>query len=480
MSTAAPSRQLEALDMYAIFGRLFDKAAANLSIDEGLIAQIKACNNLYSFNFPVEIAGKVQIYKGWRAEHSHHRKPLKGGIRFAANVDENEVLALASLMTFKCALVNVPFGGSKGAVCIDPYRASDELMEKVTRRYAFELAHKNFIGPGVNVPAPDMGTGEREMAWIVDTYSAIHHGELDAFACVTGKPVSQGGISGRTEATGRGVYYGIHEACQHDEDMNKLGLEVGTEGKTVSLQGFGNVGYHAASILQHEGKARIVAIGEYNGTLYNPDGIDVDALMAHKQKSGYIQGFGHGCQELETSQDSLEVPCDILVPAALENQITTENAPRIQAKLIGEGANGPMTDAAEEVLLEKGVLILPDIYLNAGGVTVSYFEWTKNISHMRFGRMAKRFAVGRDHEVLDIIEGVTGKPIPAERRQELAKGGDEIDLVRSGLWNTMADAYDEMRVALKRYPGVNDMRTAAYVVAIEKVANSYGQLGIFP
>ncbi|RKY17501.1 MAG: Glu/Leu/Phe/Val dehydrogenase [Planctomycetota bacterium] len=480
MAIDAPAVCTEDLDMYAIFGRQFDRAASFLDIDEGLLAQIKACNNVYAFSFPVQVEGKVQMFKGWRAEHSHHRKPLKGGIRFADHVDENEVMALASLMTFKCALVNVPFGGSKGAVRINPYRVSDDVLEKVTRRYAFELAHKNFIGPGVNVPAPDMGTGEREMAWIVDTYAAIHHGELDAFACVTGKPVSQGGIHGRTEATGRGVYYGIHEACQHDGDMDRLGLKVGTEGKTVVIQGFGNVGYHAAHILQHEGGAKIVGIGEYNGSIYNPDGIDVDALKAHQSETGYIQGFGHGCKELPRSSDCLELPCDILVPAALENQITSANAPRIQAKIIGEGANGPTTDAADEILNQRGVMVIPDIYLNAGGVTVSYFEWTKNISHMRFGRMAKRFDVGRDHRILDLLEEATGAKLSPERRQELAQGADEVDLVRSGLWTTMADAYGEMKAAKQRYDGVNDLRTAAYLVAIEKVANSYGQLGIFP
>lgn len=470
----------EDLNMLSIFGRQFDKAAAHLNLDEGLLAQIKACNNLYSFSFPVKVDGKVQMFQGWRAEHSHHRKPLKGGIRFAAHVDEHEVMALASLMTFKCALVNVPFGGSKGAVRIDPYRTPEDVLERVTRRYAFELAHKNFIGPGVNVPAPDMGTGEREMAWIVDTYAAIHHGELDAFACVTGKPVSQGGISGRTEATGRGVYYGIYEACHDQELMDQLGYSIGTAGKTVSVQGFGNVGYHAAKIMQEEGRCKIVAIGEYNGTLYNPDGIDVEALQAHRKKTGYIQGFGHGCKELPDSKDSLEVPCDILVPAALENQITTENAGRIKAKLVGEGANGPTTDAADAILISRGIVVLPDIYLNAGGVTVSYFEWTKNISHMRFGRMAKRFDAGRDHRMLNLMEEVMGRTLPAEDRKNLTQGADEIDLVRSGLWNTMSDAFREMRAAMKRYPAVNDLRTAAFLVAIEKVANSYGKLGIFP
>lgn len=480
MSDAKTVAPPEDLNLNNIVGRQFEKAAAHLDIDAGILAQIRKCNNLYSFNFPVRVDGKVKLFQGWRAEHSHHRKPLKGGIRFAMHVDEQEVMALAALMTYKCALVNVPFGGSKGAVRVDPYRESTEVLEKITRRYTFELAHKNFIGPGVNVPAPDMGTGEREMAWMVDTYSTIHHEDLNAFACVTGKPVSQGGIHGRTEATGRGVFYGVVEACSRKDDMSRLGMDVGVAGKSIVVQGLGNVGYHAARLLQVEGDAKIVGIGEYNGCLYNPDGIDVDALHEHRQKTGYIQGFGHGCQEFEDPKSCLELPCDVLIPAALENQITLQNADKVQAKIVGEGANGPMTTGAEELLLQKGVLVLPDIYLNAGGVTVSYFEWTKNISHMRFGRMAKRFEVGRDHRMLDLIESVSGEPIAAEQRATLASGPDEVDLVRSGLWNTMSDAYEEMKRVRDSHPDVHDLRTAAYIVAIEKVANSYAQLGIFP
>ncbi|MFT7464004.1 MAG: glutamate dehydrogenase (NAD(P)+) [Pseudohongiellaceae bacterium] len=474
------SASSEDLNLKNIVGRLFDKAAKHVDIDEGLLAQIKSCNNVYSFSFPVMVEGKVKMYQGWRAEHSHHRKPLKGGIRFASHVDQDEVVALATLMTFKCALVNVPFGGSKGAVRVDPHRTPVEVLERVTRRYTFELTHKNFIGPGINVPAPDMGTGEREMAWIVDTYSAIKHGELDAFACVTGKPVSQGGISGRTEATGRGVYYGIHEACTREAQMKPLGLSTGTQGKTVVIQGLGNVGYHAARLLQLEGGAKVVGVGEYNGCLYNADGIDIDALYEHKNATGYLQGFGHGCTETDDPMSCLELPCDILVPAALENQITLENVGRLKCKILAEAANGPTTDGADQILTDRGILVIPDIYLNAGGVTVSYFEWTKNISHMRFGRMAKRFDTGRDHRILDLIESVRGETISDEQRVSLTKGADEIDLVRSGLWNTMADAYAEMIAVLEGNENVKDLRTAAYVVAIQKVATSYGQLGIFP
>jgi glutamate dehydrogenase (NAD(P)+) len=480
MSTqAVAASPAEDLNLQNIVSRQFDKAAALMDYAPGLLAQIKACNNLYSFRFPVRVGDKLEMFQGWRAEHSHHRLPLKGGIRYAKNVDEHEVMALAALMTYKCALVNVPFGGSKGAVRVDPYRTPVEVLERITRRYAFELAHKSFIGPGINVPAPDMGTGEREMAWIADTYSAIKHGELDAMACVTGKPVSQGGISGRKEATGRGVYYGIKEALSHQDDCDRMGLDLGVAGKRVVIQGFGNVGYHAARILQHEGGAKIIGIGEYNGSIRNDAGIDVDALQAHRQKTGYIQGFA-GCRELPTSADSLAIPCDILVPAALENQVTLANVKTLDCKLLAEGANGPTTPGAEEHLLEQGVFILPDIYLNSGGVTVSYFEWTKNISHMRFGRMAKRFESGREQRMLDLIEHATGKTLTEESRTALGTGADEIDLVRSGLENTMIDAYREMRAARDKDPRVTDLRTAAYLVAIRKVATTYTELGIFP
>jgi glutamate dehydrogenase (NAD(P)+) len=472
--------QTEDLDFNRIVSDLFDRAAAHLPHEKGVLAQIKACNNLYTFRFPVKVDGGLQIFQGWRAEHSHHRKPLKGGIRYSLHVDESEVMALAALMTYKCALVNVPFGGSKGAVKVDPWRTPVDVLERITRRYTFELDHKGFIGPGINVPAPDMGTGEREMAWIADTYGSIHHDELNAMACVTGKPVSQGGIAGRREATGRGVYYATREALSDEAECRRLGLQAGVEGQRVAVQGFGNVGYHAATILQNEGKAKIVAVGEYNGSIFNPEGIDVEALWAHRTKTGYIQGFGRGCRELPSSLDSLETDCDVLVPAALENQITMANAAKVRAKLIVEGANGPTTPGADDILVKRGISVVPDIYANAGGVTVSYFEWTKNISHMRFGRMGQRFETGREQRQLDVIEYATGKKIPADKRAGLGAGPSELDLVRSGLESTMIDSFAEMRDARVKDPTIRDLRTAAYVVAIRKVAQSYSELGIFP
>jgi glutamate dehydrogenase (NAD(P)+) len=469
----------EDLNFLHVVEQQFDKAAATLSHPDFLLQQIRTCRNVYEFNFPVRIGSEIKMFRGWRAEHSHHRKPLKGGIRYAEHVDKDEVAALASLMTFKCAIVNVPFGGSKGAVRINPYKTPVDVLERVTRRYTSELIWKGFIGPGINVPAPDMGTGEREMAWIADTYDVMNAGGIDNFACVTGKPVSQGGIQGRKEATGRGTYYGVREALSHRDDMKKLGLTPGLEGKSVVIQGYGNVGWHAAHIMAKEGGARIVAIGEWNGWLYNEKGIDLDALETWRAENKTMMGFP-GATTDRNPPAVLEVPCDILVPAALENQLTLENAGRVRAKLIAEAANGPTTPGAEEILLKNGSIIIPDIYLNAGGVTVSYFEWTKNIGHIRYGRMGKRLEAARSEAMLDSIQKMTGKDFTDAERMALAKGSDEIDIVRSGLEGTMVDAYREIREAARNNNKIKDLRTAAMAVAINKVAQSYESLGIFP
>src|ERR1043166_3404997 len=342
----------------------FDRAAAFTSHPDGLLDQIKACNSVYSFQFPVRTGRGIEVIAGWRAQHSHHKLPVKGGIRFSEEVDEDEVKALAALMTYKCAVMDVPFGGAKGAVKINPKHYTLEELEQITRRYTSELIKKNFIGPGVDVPAPDYGTGQREMSWIVDTYSAFHPGQIDALACVTGKPVSQGGVRGRLEATGRGVFFGLREVCSHADDMMQLGLEKGLEGKRIVVQGLGNVGYNAAQFCQ-QGGAIIIALAAYEGAIHNPKGLDVEAVMKHRKETGSLLNFP-GATNLNTREDALELDCDILIPAALENQITEENAGRIKARILAEAANGPTTAAAAEILRRKGVLIIPDIYLNAG------------------------------------------------------------------------------------------------------------------
>lgn len=456
----------------------FDKAAALTEHPSGLLNQIKLCNSVYSFSYPIRKGDSYETVKAWRAEHSHHKLPVKGGIRYSIEASEDEVIALATLMTYKCAIVDVPFGGAKGAVKIDPRKYSQEELQRITRRYTTELIKKNFIGPAVDVPAPDYGTGAQEMAWIADTYVTFHGEQIDALGCVTGKSVAQGGIRGRTEATGLGVYYGLREACDNEEDMKALGLERGIDGKRVVVQGLGNVGYYAAKFCQ-EGGAVLVGFSEFEGAIHDPKGIDVDKLMAHRRDTGSILNFP-GAVNLAKREDGLELECDILIPAALENQITRENASRIRAKIIGEAANGPITAQAEEVLEKMGIMVIPDVYINAGGVTVSYFEWLKNLSHVRFGRMGKRFEQGAYERILEMVGTKTGKEVSKAEYDHIARGADEKDLVYSGLEETMITSYQQIRDIWKTKEKVPNLRTAAFMNAIDKVALCYLELGIFP
>ncbi|NNE28890.1 MAG: Glu/Leu/Phe/Val dehydrogenase [Saprospiraceae bacterium] len=457
----------------------FDKAAAHTGLPSGLLEQIKVCNSVYQMRFPVKMGKDYKVIEAYRVQHSHHRLPTKGGIRYSHKVNQEEVMALASLMTYKCALVDVPFGGAKGGVKISPRSCTPLQLQKITRRYTTELIRKNFIGPGIDVPAPDYGTGAREMAWILDTYTTFKGGEIDAAACVTGKPVNQSGIIGRSEATGRGVYYALNEVCSIKEDMKALGLETGMSGKTIAIQGLGNVGYHAGRICQNEGGAIIVAVAEYEGSVYNKDGIDIDKLFRHRKATGSLLDFP-GAKNMLQRKKILEVKCDILIPAALENQIRTDNASKIKAKIIAEAANGPVTAGAQEILSEMGVMVVPDMYINAGGVTVSYFEWLKNLSHMRFGRMEKRFDQNTYNNLVGTVEKLTGKTIGTKERKMITRGADEVDLVRSGLEETMITAYHEIRGTMKRKKQITDLRTAAFVSALQKISSDYLTLGIFP
>lgn len=465
-------------DFFESVSAYFDQAAALTQHPKGLLDQIRVCNGIYSFQFPVRTQRGIEVISGWRAQHSHHKLPVKGGIRFSEDANEDEVKALAALMSYKCAVMDVPFGGAKGAVKINPKNYTVEELEQITRRYTSELIKKNFIGPGVDVPAPDYGTGQREMSWIVDTYSAFHPGQIDALACVTGKPVSQGGVRGRLEATGRGVFYGLREVCSHGDDMTQLRLEKGLEGKRIVVQGLGNVGYNAAQFCQ-QGGAIIIALAEYEGAIYNPQGLDVATVMKHRKETGSILNFP-GATNLESREEALELDCDILIPAALENQITEENAGRVKAKILAEAANGPTTAGAAEILLRKGTLVIPDIFLNAGGVTVSYFEWLKNLSHVRFGRMGKRFEQTSFEKLLRVIEENTGRKLSETERKTVARGADEIDLVNSGLEESMAVAYNQIREIWKSDSRVPSLRTAAFIGAINKIATCYAELGIFP
>lgn len=467
----------EGRDFLASVDHYFNKAAAVSKHPAGLLNQIKACNSVVAFNFPVRVDGGFEVIQAWRAQHSNHKLPVKGGIRYSENASVEEVIALATLMTYKCAIVDVPFGGAKGAVKINAKNYSPETLERITRRFTHELIKKNFIGPAIDVPAPDYGTGPREMAWIADTYLAMHPEQIDALGCVTGKSVPQGGIRGRKEATGLGVFYGTREICDNAEDMQALGMTRGLAGKKFVIQGLGNVGYHAAKYFT-EGGAILVGVSEFEGAIYDPNGIDLEKLLAHRKDTGSIMDFA-GAQNLPSREAGLEVECDILVPAALENQITEENAQRIKAKMVVEAANGPVTSGAEAILQQKGIMVVPDIYINAGGVTVSYFEWLKNLSHVRFGRMEKRFEQGAFERLLDIVEKETGRKLSEDERRVVARGADEADLVYSGLEETMITAYHELRETSKR-EGVDNLRTAAFLTAIDKIAVSYMELGVFP
>lgn len=459
--------------------RTFDRAAALTKHEPSLLAQIKECNSVYRLTFPLKRDdGTIEVIEAWRAEHSHHKLPTKGGIRYSLMVNEDEVMALSALMTFKCAIVDVPFGGAKGGIKIARHEYSAGELERITRRYTYELVKKRFIGPGVDVPAPDYGSGPTEMAWIADTFMSLSTGEQNTSACVTGKPVAQGGIRGRLEATGRGVYLGVREACAIAEDMEALGLGPGLEGKTVVVQGLGNVGYNAARFFQKAG-AVLVGIAEYEGAIMNPAGLDLEDVVAHRKETGSILGFP-GATDIQDSASALEIECDILVPAALENQINENNVDRIKAKIIAEAANGPTTATADEVLFQRGVLILPDLYLNAGGVTVSYFEWLKNLAHVRYGRLEKRYDEEARRRLLDTVATATGSTFTDEAIADTARGADERDLVNSGLEETMILAYREIRDVAQGHEGRIDLRTAAFISAIDKIVTSYEELGIFP
>jgi glutamate dehydrogenase (NAD(P)+) len=456
----------------------FDRAARLMEYPPGLLDTVKSCNIVLRLKFPVHTDdGDIVVVEGWRAQHSHHRLPCKGGIRFSLDVSQDEVIALAALMTYKCALVGLPFGGAKGGVRIDARKASPGFRERVTRRLTTELVKRHFIGPSVDVPAPDYGTGEQEMAWIADTYRTMKFTELHPYACVTGKPLALHGIPGRREATGLGVRYGIRECLDRRKDMKELGLSPGIEGKTVIVQGLGNVGFHAARYLHGDG-ARIVGIAEWNGGLWAPGGIDPDKAFEWWRENGTFEECPLGTYHAEPGR-LLEEECDILIPAALENQITKENAPRIRARIVAEAANGPVDAGGAAVLARKGVLVIPDLYLNAGGVTVSYFEWLKNLSHVSFDRMTSGYQEMSNTKMVEAIESLTGRHLAAEQRAIVTAGPKEIDFVRTALAETMRLAYHNMHETWKTRD-LPDLRTAAFVFAIDRVARSYQAQGIFP
>ncbi|PYC46831.1 glutamate dehydrogenase [Litorivita pollutaquae] len=461
---------------------MFNRAVALMDLAPGLEEKIRVCNATYTVRFGVRLRGKVQTFTGYRSVHSDHMEPVKGGIRYALSVHQDEVEALAALMTYKCALVEAPFGGSKGGLCIDPRMYDEHELEQITRRFAYELAKRDLIHPSQNVPAPDMGTGEREMAWIADQYARMNTTDINAKACVTGKPLNAGGIAGRVEATGRGVQYALREFFRHPADIAAANLVGKLGDQRIIVQGLGNVGYHAAKFLSEEDGAKIIGIIEHDGALHDPEGLNVDAVRDWIVKHGGVEGYPDAVHAKEGAE-VLEEACDILIPAALEGVINLTNAERINAKLIIEAANGPVTAGADDILRKKGVVIIPDMYANAGGVTVSYFEWVKNLSHIRFGRMQRRQEEARHQLVIDELEQlseVMGRTwsVSDGFREKYLRGADELELVRSGLDDTMRIAYQAMRTVWHGRDDVEDLRTAAYLVAIEKVAASYRAKGL--
>ena len=461
---------------------MFNRAVALMDLPPGLEEKIRVCNATYTVRFGVRLRGQIQTFTGYRSVHSEHMEPVKGGIRYAMAVNQDEVEALAALMTYKCAVVEVPFGGSKGGLRIDPREWDAEELELITRRFAYELAKRDLIHPSQNVPAPDMGTGEREMAWMADQYRRMNTTDINSRACVTGKPVNAGGIQGRTEATGRGVQYALQEFFRHPEDIAKAGLDGTLDGKRVIVQGLGNVGYHGAKFLQEEDGCKLIGIIERDGALYDEKGLDVEAVRNWIAKHNGVDGYPQG-KYIKNGAKLLEEDCDILLPAALEGVINLDNAANIKAGLIIEAANGPVTAGADEILREKGTVIIPDMYANAGGVTVSYFEWVKNLSHIRFGRMQRRQEETRHQLLLDELERISHDnsinwTLTPTFKDRYLKGAGELELVRSGLDDTMRSAYQEIAETWRTRDDVTDLRTAAYLVAINKVVSSYNSLGL--
>ena len=466
------------LSFTANVDRQFLRAVNLLDLPPGLAQQIRTCNATYTVRFPVRLRERIHVFTGYRSVHSDHITPVKGGIRYSLAVNQDEVEALAALMTYKSAVVDVPFGGSKGGLCINPNDYDDREIEQITRRFAYELIKRDLIHPSQNVPAPDMGTSAREMAWIADEYQRLHPTEMDALACVTGKPVYKSGIAGRVEATGRGIQFALREFFREPLDVKRASLSGSLEGKRVIVQGLGNVGFHAAQFLSLEDGAVITGIIERDGAIVSEAGLDVLAVKAWIEASGSIKGYPDATF-LSDGASVLESDCDLLIPAALEGVIHHKNAASIKAKLIIEAANGPITAAADELLRQRGVVVIPDLYANAGGVTVSYFEWVKNLSHIRFGRMERRAQETTQTLMLSELERLS-RLIGADKwsptdsfKANYVKGADELELVRSGLDDTMREALQGMRERWHEDERVEDLRLAAYMIAIQKIALTY-------
>ncbi|MDB9746262.1 Glu/Leu/Phe/Val dehydrogenase [Candidatus Pelagibacter sp.] len=447
-----------------------DKSAKLLNFSDDLLEHLKSTHSLIKVNVGVVLEGKINNFTGWRAVHSEHILPTKGGLRYSETVDQDDTEALASLMTYKCAIVNIPFGGAKGGLKINPKNYTMPQLREITKAFASKLINKGFISPALNVPAPDVGTSEREMEWILETYKTLKPDDINYRGCVTGKPLHRGGIAGRTEATGRGIEEVVREIFRHEDIVKEAGLKNELKDNEIIVQGFGNVGSNLAKHLYNRDNAKIIAIGEYDGYLYNKKGIDINALIEFFQKNKSINNPKLGEFKNKPSE-LLELDCDILIPAALENAITVDNVDKIKTKLIIEAANGPVSFEADQKLFEKGVMIIPDIYVNAGGVVVSYFEWVKDISHIRFGRVEKRFQEQKILDIIDLIDKKTNTKTDFDTIKKIIHGADEEDLAFSGLEDSMRNAFIEIYNAKKQIK--KSFRDSAYYVSLKKIRNFY-------
>ena len=447
-----------------------DKSAKLLNFSDDLLEHLKSTHSLIKVNVGVVLDGKINNFTGWRAVHSEHILPTKGGLRYSETVDQDDTEALASLMTYKCAIVNIPFGGAKGGLKINPKNYTMPQLREITKAFASKLINKGFISPALNVPAPDVGTSEREMEWILETYKTLKPDDINYRGCVTGKPLHRGGIAGRTEATGRGIEEVVREIFRHEDIVKEAGLKNELKDNEIIVQGFGNVGSNLAKHLYNRDNAKIIAIGEFDGYLYNKKGIDINALIEFFKKNKSINNPKLG-EFKNNPSELLELDCDILIPAALENAITVDNVDKIKTKLIIEAANGPISFEADQKLFEKGVMIIPDIYVNAGGVVVSYFEWVKDISHIRFGRVEKRFQEQKILDIIDLIDKKTNTKTDFDTIKKIIHGADEEDLAFSGLEDSMRNAFIEIYNAKKEIK--RSFRESAYYVSLKKIRNFY-------
>ena len=454
-----------------------NQALKHSDLSTDLAKKIITCNSTYTVRFGVRLRGEIYTFEGWRSVHSEHMEPTKGGIRFDIETHAEEVEALAALMSYKCAIINVPYGGSKGGLKINPLEWKKQELEKITRRFAQELIKRDLINPAMNVPAPDIGTSSREMAWIADEYRKIYPADINGAACVTGKPTSKNGLEGREEATGRGVQYIIREFFRNDDLLKQVKLDNDLTTKTFIVQGLGNVGYHLSKFLTEDDNIKLIAIAEVNGGIYNDHGINVEHAKKYFSKHKTFKNYPKA-NFIKNSSLLLKRKCDILIPAARENVITEKNANQISAKLIVEAANGPISYKANQILNTKKIFIIPDILANGGGVAVSYFEWVKNIRHIRFGRLEKRRNQIQLNNLIEAIESMTGKTMPAKYKNNFHNGIEEIDLIRSGLDDMMIDGFQSVKKEFIKDKKINDFRTAAYKAAIEKIALSYEFIGL--